>query len=158
MKNIILSISTAILLSACATGPQLYKEEVRLFDPKAEVQYEPALNLEVSAEIGDTLISRSYIKKLPAIRIKKSIKHSSPHLKSTWSIPEGVLVKYAEGQSGVYYSSSEGKFYSSNYLVEKMKVGLVLKDDNSISTNRIYRVYGKTKYHFTDNLEDSIEI
>lgn len=149
----------SIVMAGCASGPFLNNENPKTFVPSAGIQHTPELNLVVNAELGETLISRSYIKKVPAIKISKSIKHVTQNngYGMIWNIPAEILLQSANGDAGVYYSSSKFFITESPVSGQGNKGGVVLGDEKSLSIEKVFWNPEGKSYYFIDVLNESVQ-
>lgn len=107
-KLAILALSTIIV--GCATSNTNY------YFPKFESVYQPPLNATATANVGETMISKSYVRVYPAIKLDREYTEEIKQnpLNNRWSgtvvIPPGVLIKTAVDANGSYYESDNAKF------------------------------------------------
>lgn len=152
----------AILLVGCVGGgplqpfPPFVKDKIEL-----QTIYSPGLNAEVSAELGQTLISKRYIQSIPAIKIANVVSHTSSHngINIANSIQPGTLTRIGEGERGTYYVSDS--FSASINVLGKVKdlenSGGIVVPKNKELTRTVFRNPNKTDVAFlSENSQDII--
>lgn len=116
-KTIFLIVTATALTAANAqdvTNTKLLKH----FSPSSAVVHFPELNVESTAEIGKTMVSKLNRYAHPAVEIADDVTFDvkTSAFSNDWSgrttVKKGVLKQYAETTSGVYFSAGDATFKS----------------------------------------------
>ena len=111
IRTITAALSVTLIFTGCASGPQL-----QLYEVPTTVVIIPAINTQASAEIGQTIISKANVRKIPAIRIANSVSENI-NLTSITSIGAGTIPLHATGETGKYYRHVDTAFVGSGIFV-----------------------------------------
>jgi len=90
------AIIFAAALTGCASGPKLQP-----YVAPAAVVIIPAIDTQASAEIGQTIISKANVRKIPAIKITNDVSETFWPFVTT--IRVGTVQLHATSESGKYY-------------------------------------------------------
>jgi len=133
MKKIAAVLSITIVFSGCASPP--------LQAPQATTEYItiPEINQEATAEIGQTIISRVLVTRIPAILVLKEINDPI----STIPIPVGILPLSQVNEQGKLYESGIGPTRSSWEMIPQVFIfnaatRLVSKDKTEFGSVGIF--------------------
>jgi hypothetical protein len=113
MKNKFSALALTLAITGCASpnivpgGPILEQRAISLTSGTFNVENSPALEQVVTAELGNTMISRRYSLSTQAIKLQKDISHSTSNngVPLRLDIASGVLRKIGEDASGAFYAS-----------------------------------------------------
>lgn len=124
---------TVSLLAGCASGPTLEYPTVTPSNGTAKLLLQPDTETTTTAELGQTLISRSFYQTTPAINLKQSIVNATSNngYPLTMNVPQGLLVEWGHNALGTYYISE--KFHITNSVVQgKNNIGgVIVPNDKS---------------------------
>lgn len=118
---------TAALLVGCASGPLQPHPAVTIDKQDLQTLLYPQLNVETTAELGQTLISRKFIQSIQSNELKSEIAHTTSHngIPIAIKIQPGKLTRWGENERGVYY-------ISPNFSAEILGGQVVLKGTGGI--------------------------
>ena len=111
MKKYLFSVVVLFALVGCASGPPM-----RAYSGITTDVTIPAINVETSAEIGQTIISTALLTRLAAIELPKDASENVNSLGTT-TVHAGKLPLFASNENGKIY-----KDYSATYSVFSAKV------------------------------------
>jgi len=119
MRTLLASAAIAVALAAsgCGTPPptvayggaSLEERVIVASEGKYAVDNSPGLDQVVTAELGDTMIGRSYSLSTPAVRLLDDIGHvtSNIGMPVRLDMPKGVLRRIGHDTRGVFYATDE---------------------------------------------------
>lgn len=150
------------ILGGCALGgaSQSYPP-VAIKRHPLEFVIQPELNVETTAELGNTLISTKFVERIPTIILTTGLSHSVQHngIDISINVPGGELTEWAEGQLGTYYVSSDF-FAIANTLIGSTRLadagGVVIPKDNTPAKYAFRRPQGYD-YHLISESPVQIE-
>lgn len=114
MRILLPTVIIAAAVAGCGAPPTvayggaaLEERVIARSEGKYAVDNRPGLDQVVTAELGDTMIGRSYSLSTPAIRLQGDISHvtSNIGMPVRLDLPKGVLKKTGQDARGVYYAS-----------------------------------------------------
>jgi len=146
LKIFLISIGLAYSC-AVASEPSWVKSSISGFSPDTRVFSNPEIGLDVSAELGNTLISRSKTLSTPIISVASRVSHSvsgkdineGKGRDVEIDIPSGTYVAWGRhGERILYKSQSGGLFRYNGFFGDttnrSITMGLVLKPGEKNST------------------------
>ena len=114
MKRLIASAILVSLVFGCGAPPTvayggaaLEERSIAVSEGKYAVDNQPALDQVVTAELGDTMIGRSYSLTTPALTLQADLSHvtSNVGMPVQLDIRKGVLKRIGQDAGGVYFAA-----------------------------------------------------
>lgn len=136
----------------------LYKKELQLV-------HQPTIDKDTTVELGQTLVSKSFIQKIPAISINKSIEHTANHggFPIPMTVSSGHLTRWGYNDLGIYYkatnfsATNSNSGYGSKPIVISTIGGLVVPNEKT-SASIIFRYSESTGRTYINEMETPIFI
>lgn len=158
MKKFLSTCAVVLTFAGCA-GPPLQ----RGYSGEATVVIIPELNSEANAEIGQTIISKANVTKIPAIVVLRNVSEVFALL-TTIKIQAGTLPLFATNASGKFYRDANATYTMNALLIPTVRsahaAGIYVPDDKSqpaviADFPELIRSYGNTPV--TDIKQTTIE-
>lgn len=160
---VLLTISSFIGGCVSTSGKILPTPEVTKFSGQWETIYEPKLEVVIDAEVGQTLISKTFANIFPAIRVSQSRISHDTHNNSDFNLSfnGGVMKKWGSGSEGTYYVTSApgtrtGSAAGLNYTRAESNSGLIVASNFPNSAQAVFWNPAGQLHTFVSKLEKPI--
>lgn len=153
------AICVLSLISAVLAGCASNQSTARPYSPERQTVYVPNVGEMAEAEVGQTMISKSYLTLYDAIVLDKdwSEYRKQSMTNNRWSgtivVPAGTLIKAGADDNGSFFKSENGYYEAAGTKSMKYEVGVfVPKDKNYYAVLYVYhKAIGDTGYEFGEN-------
>lgn len=111
ITNFTVAVVLLAALSGCASGPP-----IQLYSAPTSVVVIPTINSQASAEIGQTIISKATVSKIPAIKLENDVSENI-NWTSITRIQKGTMLLHSTSEAGKYYrdfNTAYGGIFISN--------------------------------------------
>lgn len=108
LKKTVIVLTCALAIAGCGATFHVTKRPNQTpISPKFETVYSPEINKENSVELGETMISKSYRKVYPAIKLNGEVVFSGPRadgINIEIQVPSGIHKALMQDAEGIFFS------------------------------------------------------
>ena len=99
-----------ILIAGCGTVPRV------LYQPQAAVVFMPEINREAQAEIGQSIVSKAFVSRIPAVVLNKEVSENINYTSVT-KIEAGTYLLNSTTDAGKHFQARETPYGGSGIFV-----------------------------------------